>query len=242
MTQPQYMQHTQHQQGSYPPTVLREFDESLRFAADRFKAEKMLKASAKPDITESGARVYEHPTKQTRRGAPRKVRANSLKPYLQGFRAPGYALRVLPQFDHIVTGAVNIDLGDNSRPLSKKLVITLLQRLDEISTEAIQNHMHATLRSCSERNAQRYCQCLRVILNATAKVAETQWPPLGGVSEEDAFSSAKYVTPCGKDTCIICSGSPQQVWGWTHPASSEEAACDTVVDCTEQVENPWHAD
>ena len=154
--------------------------------------------------------MVEGPAKKTGRGAPRKIRANSLKPYLQGFNSPGHALRHLPNFDNIVTGAVNADFGSNTRPLSKKLVITLLQRLDVITAKAVQEYMHLTLRRCSERHAQKIAQCLRVIEHAARAVAETQWPSPGTANEPGTFTAASYITPCGSETCVICSGSTNQ--------------------------------
>lgn len=163
-----------------------------------------------PDVIWPVERVGEAPVKKAGRGAPRKVRANSLKPYLQGFNSPGHALRDLPHFDNIVTGAVNTDFGSNTRPLSKKLVITLLQRLNVITAEAVQEYMHLTLRRCSERHAQKIAQCLRVIEHAARTVAEYQWPSSTTTNELGIFTAASYITPCGSETCVVCSGSANQ--------------------------------
>lgn len=132
-----------------------------------------------------------------KRGRPSKAATNSLKHRLSGFNVPGLALAGLPGLDHIVTGAVNLDLDGNTRPLSKKVVISMLQRLDVISTKAVQEYMHLTLRQCSERHAQKIAQCLRVIERAAASIAPSQWPG----------RSAPDIEPCGNATCQVCRQS-----------------------------------
>jgi hypothetical protein len=177
------------------------------------------------------------PSKPTGRGQPRKVRNNSLKPYLQGYNSPGHALYNLPQFDDIVTGTLKTDLGKNARPLSKKVVISLLQRLDVISTVAVQEYMHLTLRSCTERHAQKIAQCLRVIERGAKTLAETKWPPPGSVGDQFTFSSTNYITPCGSDTCAVCAGSPEESWDLTQHGtcvSGDESLHDAE---TEQAED-----
>jgi len=131
---------------------------------------------------------------------------------------------------------VSTDFGSNTRPLSKKLVITLLQRLDVISTEGVQEYMHLTLRRCSERHAQKIAQCLRVIEHAAKVIAVTQWPSPGEASEHLTFDSTNYITPCGSDTCAICSGSTKQSWDWSHYGTCE-AEGDIVKDWIEQAED-----
>jgi hypothetical protein len=132
-----------------------------------------------------------------KRGRPATVHANTLKPYLQGFSAPGFALASLPSFDSIVTGAVNLDMDGNTRPLSKKLVVSLLQRLDVISAEGVREYMHLTSRQCSERHAQKIALCLRVIERAAATAAATKWPA----------PPAYEIEPCGREGCSVCSRS-----------------------------------
>lgn len=107
-------------------------------------------------------------TKKTK-GAPKKVVPNRLKPYLKHFMFPRDALERLPMFDDIVTGAVK-DSGGNTRPLSKTMMVSLLQGLDEIAAEVIQKDARLSL-----RHAQRIAMCLRVIERAAFKVAETHW-------------------------------------------------------------------
>lgn len=137
------------------------------------------------------------PETKKKRGRPTTVHTNSLKTYLAGFNAPGFALASLPFLDNIVTGAVNLDLGGNTRPLAKKLVISLLQRLDVISAEAVRQQMHLTLRPCSERHAQKIGQCLRVIEIAAATVAKTRWPA------PPTFE----IESCGMVNCSVCARS-----------------------------------
>lgn len=139
-----------------------------------------------------------------RRGRPAKLKTNLLKPYLQGIKSPGHALSILPGFDNIVTGAVNTDFGSNTRPLSKKLVITLLQRLDVISSKAVLEYMNKTLRMCCVRHAQKIVQCLGVVHNAAIKVARTQWPAPDEAGLSASCELLSYIEPCGNDTCAIC--------------------------------------
>jgi hypothetical protein len=199
-----------HQRSGYPAFLPYKFYDDPHYAAYYPATAITPTEQAAPNLRWSIERAGEAPAKKTGRGAPRKVRGNSLKPYLQGFNSPGDALRHLPHFDNVVTGAVNADFGSNTRPLSKKLVITLLQRLDLITAEAVQEYMHLTLRRCSERHAQKIAQCLRVIEHAAKTVAETQWPSPGIVNEQGTFTATSYITPCGSETCLICSGSTNQ--------------------------------
>jgi hypothetical protein len=209
------------QRGDYPPFLPYTFYEAPQYAAYRPATAITLTKSPVPDIAESAERKDEAPTKKTGRGAPRKVRNNILKPHLLGFSHPGQSLNRLPQFDHIVTGAVNTDLGGNTRPLSKKLIITLLRRLDVISAEAVEAYMFVSMRQCTRRHAQKIAQVLRVTVHAAAKVAETQWPPPDEVSDDHAFSSGGYITPCGSGSCTICSGP---YWDGTQHGMSENEA------------------
>lgn len=82
-----------------------------------------------------------------------------------------------------------MDFGGNTRPLSKKLVITLLRRLDVISAEAVEAYMHATMRQCSLRHAQKIAQVLRIIIHAAAKVAEADWPASGEAVDQHTIRS-----------------------------------------------------
>lgn len=153
------------------------------------------------------AKTENTPSKKQGRGRPEKVIFNSLHCYLQGLSSPGHALSTLPHFDNIVTGAVNIDFDGNTRPFSKKLMITLLKRLDTISAKAVREYMHSTLRSCSLRHSQKIVQCLSIIINASKKIAEEQWSPSGDFDEHGNHHSAGYVTPCGNEDCSVCAGS-----------------------------------
>jgi hypothetical protein len=146
------------------------------------------------EVQEKKPRVIAEPSKQ--RGRPRIVHTNSLKASLSAFDAPGFALATLPYLDPVVTGAVNLDMDGNTRPLSKKLMVRLLQSLDVISAEAVREYMHLTSRQCSERHAQKIALCLRVIENALAPIAKTMWPS----------GRPKYeVEPCGRKNCPVCA-------------------------------------
>lgn len=131
----------------------------------------------------------------SKRGRPSTVQTNSLKPYIAGFGAPGFALASLPCLDRIVTGAVNLDMESNTRPLAKKVVVSLLQRLDVISTQAVREYMHLTLRQYSERHAQKIALCLRVIETAAAPIAKTQWPA----------PPTYEIESCGRENCSVCA-------------------------------------
>jgi hypothetical protein len=222
--------------GKYPSFLPYKLCEAPQYAPYRPATAIPPTESTAPDIPHStegadAARTKKpQKAKKTGRGAPKKVLDNSLKPYLQGFNHPGHALSRLPQFDHIVTGAVSMDFGGNTRPLSKKLVITLLRRLNVISAEAVEAYMHASMRQCTLRHAQKIAQVLRVIIHAAAKVAEAQWPAPGEAVDQHTFGSADYITPCGSDTCTICSGSPQPHWDWPHHGANDD---DVVDDCIE---------
>lgn len=241
-----------HQRGDYPAFLPSSFYEAPQCPEYHPETAITPTEPTTPDNIESADRVDATRTektqkvktaktsKKTGRGAPKKVRNNSLKPYLQGFYHPGHALSKLPQFDHIVTGAVSMDMGGNTRPLSKKLVITLLRRLDVISTETVQAYMLATMRQCTPRHAQKIAQVLRLIVNATAKVAEAQWPPPGEATDQHTFGSTGYITPCGSDTCIICSGSIQPNWDWPQHDANMDGADSLEDDCIEP--GMWDAD
>jgi len=110
------------------------------------------------------------PVVQKARGRPKKSVTNRLKPFLTNFIFPRDALAELPMFDDIVTGAVKLDAGGNTRPMSKTMMVSLLQILDEVTTEAIQEAVQ-----CSLRHAQRLAQYLRVIEQAGFKVAQQRW-------------------------------------------------------------------
>ncbi|MGX9221436.1 hypothetical protein ACWV27_23975 [Massilia varians] len=109
------------------------------------------------------------PATKKARGAPKKVAPNRLKPYLKHFMFPREALERLPMFDDIVTGAVK-DSGGNTRPLSKTMMVSLLQGLDEIAAGPIQDDTGLSL-----RHSQRIAMCLRIIERASFKVAQKHW-------------------------------------------------------------------
>jgi len=169
------------------------------------------------------------------RGRPRKVDTNALKLYLQDC-SPGHALSKLPEFDNIVTGAVNLDLGDNARPLSKRTVIAMLRRLDVISTATVQQYMHMTLRHCCERHAQKIAQCLRVIQNASMKVAESYWPKFQEIGQSYAHGPANYIAPCGNSTCVICAAAPVRGSQWAESVSCRDDENNFVIDDDDNAE------
>lgn len=125
----------------------------------------------KRDITpvRSASETSIEPPVKRARGAPKKVVPNRLKPYLTNVMFPCEALQRLPMFDDIVTGAVK-DSGGNTRPLSKKMMVSLLQGLDQIAAKAVQAETGLSL-----RHSQRIAMCLRIIERTAFKVAERHW-------------------------------------------------------------------
>lgn len=109
------------------------------------------------------------PAAKRTRGAPKKVVLNRLKPFLTNVMFPREALQRLPMFDDIVTGAVK-DSGGNTRPLSKTMMVSLLQGLDQIAAKDVQAATGLSL-----RHSQRIAMCLRIIERAAFKVAERHW-------------------------------------------------------------------
>lgn len=145
--------------------------------------------------TDGGAATAAATDSKKKRGQPPKVHINSLKPYLAAFSAPGFALAGLPFLDKIVTGVVNLDMDGNTRASAKKLTVSLLQRLDFISSQGVRDYMHLTLRPCCQRHSQKIAMYLRVIETAAAPIAKTLWPaPL-----------AYEIDPCGRENCSVCT-------------------------------------
>lgn len=113
------------------------------------------------------------------RGRPSKVIMNTLRPYIQDLRSPMDAL-ALPGMDDITSGAVALDLEGNTRPLNKKSIIKLLQRLDVITAKAVSEEM-----KCGLRHAQKVATCLGIIVTL-GKRWSSNWPtPVAG-GDEDA--------------------------------------------------------
>jgi hypothetical protein len=115
------------------------------------------------------------------------------------------------------------------------------QRLDVISTVAVHEYMHLTLRSCAERHPQKIAQCLRVIERGAKTLAETKWPLPGSVGDHFTFSSTNYITPCGSDTCAICAGSQEQSLDLTqHGTCVSEAG--SLEDAETEQAGDWYDD
>lgn len=149
-----------------------------------------------------------------KRGRPRIAKTNPLNVYLSASNAPGFSLARIPYIDHIVTGAVNLDMGGNTRPLSKKVILSMLLRLDEISTKAVQDYMHLTLRPCEDRQAQNIASCLRVVVNAATKLPLPELP---------AAETNYNIEPCGNLHCTICAASAHP---WEVSLDSNEESMD----------------
>lgn len=92
------------------------------------------------------------------RGRPKKGMVNSLHPYVKDFTFPRDIL-TLPGLDDIMSGAVALDLDGNTRPLNKKAMAALLQKLKVITAETVQEEMR-----CGLRHAQKVAKCLRIVV------------------------------------------------------------------------------
>lgn len=203
------------QRGNYPPFLPLNFYEAPQYAQYR-PLPVVVKAPSRWLKTSSTT-----PRERTR-GRPAILYTNSIKAHLASFSAPGHALSRLPGLDDAVTGAVNLDYYGNTRPLSKKLVLVLLRRIDVISSAEVQAYMHCSLRQCTLRHAQRLAQCLRVIEKAAAKLARTQWPKPDQFEENDG-SAAPQIPPCGKATCTICRSGVALASAWSLPAERDDS-------------------
>lgn len=136
-------------------------------------------------------------SKKKGRGRPKLIHRNTVRAQLASFGTTGSALATLPGLDRVVTGAVNLDLGGNTRPLSKRVVVSMLQRLDVISTESVLSFMQRTNRDCETRHAQKIAQCLRVIEKSASRIAQDRWPA----------ATAYPIDPCGNPECVICTAA-----------------------------------
>lgn len=67
------------------------------------------------------------------------------------------ALEEYPFLEDIVTGVCHLDLGGNTRPLSSKMVFTLLSTQNIISTVLVQD-----AHQCSASHARKICAVLRI--------------------------------------------------------------------------------
>jgi hypothetical protein len=207
--------HSPPQRGDYPPFLPLNFYEAPQYASYR---------PLPAVVNVPSRRLKTSPTTPSARarGRPVILLPNSIKAHLASFSAPVHALSKLPGLDAIVTGAVNLDYYGNTRPLSKKLVLVLLRRIDVISTAEIQTYMHCSLRQCTSRHAQRLAQCLRVIERAAAKLARTQWPEPDQI-EEDGGCAASRIPLCGNATCTVCRSSVAVASAWSLPAESDDS-------------------
>lgn len=67
------------------------------------------------------------------------------------------AAQDFPDIDNIVVGVCNLDLGGNTRPLSTRILYTLLSQQRIISTAAIMD-----AQGYSRSHTQKVCACLRI--------------------------------------------------------------------------------
>lgn len=92
---------------------------------------------------------------------------NELKMYLGSYLTLREAIIDLPLLEDLVFGALQLDLGGNSRPLNPNLIFAVLQQLDWITSETVE-----TFVGCTTRHAQRIAMVLRIILRGFVAVAE----------------------------------------------------------------------
>ena len=217
--QPQFLPYNQYEVPHH--AEYREQVSAIRLTQRPRKAKALANSTAKPKP----------------RGRPAIVHVNSIKPYVQSFSSPGHALAKLPQLSNIVTGAVSLDYGNNSKPLGIKTVLVLLRRLDEIKSEAIEEYMLLSLRQCTQRHAQRLAQCLRVIERAAACVAKDQWPAPDVVNEADVYQTAHSIVPCSEQGCAVCRETVAVTQAWSLESAECGSTTDTLPTADIDVEN-----
>ena len=74
------------------------------------------------------------------------------------------AVEDYPFLDNIITGVCNLDLGGNTRPLSTRIVFTLLTTQAIISTKLIMD-----VQGYSRSHAQKVCAALRIASREVVK-------------------------------------------------------------------------
>ena len=90
-------------------------------------------------------------------------------------------------------------MGNNTRPLSKKIIVSMLSKFDVISSTAVKDYMELILQPIEIRQAQNIAFCLRLILIAAAKLSFPQ--PI----------EVNYdIEPCGNPHCTICAASDEE--------------------------------
>jgi hypothetical protein len=146
----------------------------------------------------AGGRIRYAPFKPTRiirptmskppkqgRGRPTLRMVNGLKPFIKHLVYAKDVLR-LPGLDDIMSGAVAFDCAGNTRPLNKKKLAALLQRLELITAEEVQKEM----RNCSLRHAQKVASCLRTVVTLGLRQVDS-WPR--PPDDDDEFGEAQDV-------------------------------------------------
>ena len=73
----------------------------------------------------------------------------------------------LPMLMEIIDSANRLDMGGNTRGLSRTLLLSMLTNLEVITPVTVRDFMQ-----CSVRHSQRVAGCLRVIINAFMMCAE----------------------------------------------------------------------
>lgn len=100
-------------------------------------------------------------------GRPAKTHDNSaVHEYLSSFLTYSEFKDEAPpilasQFDDVLTGVTRLDYGGNTRPLSRKVLFTLLAHLPVITTGNIME-----VHGCSEQHARKIAAALRVASQA----------------------------------------------------------------------------
>jgi hypothetical protein len=86
---------------------------------------------------------------------------NLVTQYLAGIVSYSHACEIYCFFDDIATGTACLDAGNNTRPLSRRMLLDLIQTLPVISTKAVQ---HRT--GVSVGHAQKLALFARVLSKA----------------------------------------------------------------------------
>lgn len=149
---------------------------------DFFPKRAVIRAKAEPpDIDPSWVRIPASSTpkalltdipieQKKRRGRRPKVVTNRLKCHLQGFDTVQQAFDTLQGLDNIVSGAAQLDREGNTRDLNKYALVSMLRKIDIISTQAVE-----ALMQCDDRHARKVASAMRII-NTEALKLSALWP------------------------------------------------------------------
>lgn len=75
----------------------------------------------------------------------------------------------LPALMDIIDSVNQLDMGQNTRGLSRTALLSMLASLDDITAQAVRDFM-----DCSVRHSERVAGCLRVIITAFVRATESK--------------------------------------------------------------------